>query len=217
MKDSLWKVQIKEDFYAGCLLLQLHAIYLQNALSAILLNVMDLMGVQNAFNKAYQKKTKKGGTVHVYPFDERDLKGPVRAKEYMQACAKRSITTGMNTFGVKGLSYLSLLGSYCPVDSMGIDYMHGVLLGVMKLLLKLWFSSENSSEVFSHTKQVKEVDKRSLSIKPPDDITRRPRSTEHHIKYWKASELRSLMLYYGPIVLKGVLENELYEHFFAFK
>ena len=60
---------------------------------------------------------------------------------------------------------------------------------------------------------VGEVDNRLLAIKPPNNITRTPRSIESHHKYWKASELRSFLFFYAPIILKGILPENLFQHF----
>ena len=90
--------------------------------------------------------------------------------------------------------------------------MHAVLLGVMKLFLNLWFGT-NRSHDYSISDKISQVDKRLLSIKPPDTISRCPRSIEGHRKYFKASELRSFLLFYGPAVLFNILPTVYYEHF----
>jgi hypothetical protein len=51
--------------------------------------------------------------------------------------------------GIKGPSFLMTLKSYDIVKSNAIDYMHGVLLGLNKLLIKLWISSTFSKEKYS--------------------------------------------------------------------
>ena len=82
----------------------------------------------------------------------------------------------------------------------------------MKLLLNLWFGKSHTYH-FSISNKVKEVDVRLLSINPPNNISRCPRSIEFHRKYFKASELRSFLLYFGPAVLFGILPKLYYEHF----
>lgn len=44
------------------------------------------------------------------------------------------------------------------------------------------------------------------------EFNRLPRSLEE-IEYWKASELRTFLIYTGPIVLRGRLKTALYNHF----
>ena len=54
--------------------------------------------------------------------------------------------------------------------------MHCILLGVTKMLLKSWFNSENSKELWYCGNQVKKADAKLLQIKPPTIITRASRS-----------------------------------------
>ena len=65
--------------------------------------------------------------------------------------------------------------------------MHTVLLGVVRRLLQLWFEPKYSSELFSVSKSVIDVDKRLVKIKPPNFVSRIPRSIKEHVCYWKAS------------------------------
>ena len=46
--------------------------------------------------------------------------------------------------GVKGFSPLHLIPSFDTITSVPVDYMHCVLLGVAKMMTKLWFNSCNS-------------------------------------------------------------------------
>ena len=75
--------------------------------------------------------------------------------------------------------------------------MYGILLGVQKLLLTLWFSTKIAGKVFNVSGQVSLADKRLSEISPTLEIHRLPRSISEHLKYWKASELRSFLLYYS--------------------
>ena len=105
------------------------------------------------------------------------------------------------------------LRSYDIIKGTAIDYMHGLCLGVMKTLLSLWFTPENSTTPFSIYEQVSKADKRRLQIHPPLEIGRTPRSIEHHRKYWKASELKAFLLYYGIPVLSSILDATYFQHF----
>ena len=44
-------------------------------------------------------------------------------------------------YGVKGFSPLNLIPSFDVIQSIPVDYMHCVLLGVVKKIAKLWFDS----------------------------------------------------------------------------
>ena len=157
--------------------------------------------------------TSKGGHVHVYPFDPNNPKGPERTHQGMTDDTKLA-TSNNPVNGVKGPCWLTYLrGSFDLVKGNSIYYMHGVCLGIMKQLLTLWFAVTHSSEGFSHASSVTIVDQRLDSIKPPNNITRMPRSITQHFKFWKASELHAFLLFYGPIVLRGVLDTDYLEHF----
>ena len=86
-----------------------------------------------------------------------------------------------------------------------------VLQGICKFLLKLWFTPAFVSNIFSVSSEIDIVNKRLLEIKPPDLITRVPRSLEDR-QFWKASELHTWLLFYAPPCLFGILAEECFQH-----
>lgn len=94
--------------------------------------------------------------------------------------------------------------------------MHGVLLGVQKLLLRLWFAPEFNTKPFRTCRKLKEVDNRLNKLKPTLDISRLPRSIENNLRYWKMSEYRNFFLYFGAPVLGGILDIPRFQHFVLF-
>ena len=56
------------------------------------------------------------------------------------------------------------------------------------------------------------LDNRLSFIRAPSNLTRQPRSTEER-SFWKASEWRNFLLYYGPQALFGLLPEPFYSHF----
>ena len=94
-------------------------------------------------------KTEKGGNVWIYPFNIEDPKGPIRKEESFRQHALEACNEKKIVFGVKYPTWLHGLQSYDLVNGVGIDYMHGVMLGVVKLLLKLWFSNEHKAEKYN--------------------------------------------------------------------
>ena len=73
------------------------------------------------------------------------------------------------------------------IDGMSIDYMHCVLLGVGRLLLRLWTQARHRYELWYIGEQTATIDDRLCSIKPPNEIQRTPRSIELTVKFWKGS------------------------------
>ena len=127
--------------------------------------------------------------------------------------AKQAIDCGKPVNGIKGPCWLAALKYYDIIEGTAIDYMHCVLLGIVKMLLRLWFSKEHSSAPFNISNCVKEVDQRLEEIKYPNEISRCPRALEFHLKYYKASELRSFLLFCGLPVLHGILPDVYFQHF----
>ena len=115
-------------------------------------------------------------------------------------------------FGVKGPSWLAVIPSYNIVEGNVVDYMHCVLLGVTKMLLKLWFDTENSSEMWYCGTKVQIADSKLLQIRPPLNITRTPRSIQQHRSYWKASEYRAWLLFYSIPVMLNILPQDYLAH-----
>ena len=109
-------------------------------------------------------------------------------------------------------SCLLTLPCYDIVKGTGIDYMHCILLNIVRLLVHLWFDSSLHSQAWSCSKLVSVADERLKSIKPPTVITRAPRSLSER-KYWKASEYRSWLFYYSLPIMFGLLPDDYYQHY----
>ncbi|XP_074629306.1 uncharacterized protein LOC141886900 [Acropora palmata] len=118
--------------------------------------------------------------------------------------------------GFKAPSPLLKLQSFDIVNGIAIDAMHCVFLGVVKQLVGLWFNSKHSGEKWYCGSSVEKVDKRLLEIKPPSVITRIPRSIQHHVKFWKATEYRNWLFYYSLPCMRGVLDEEYYQYYTLF-
>jgi len=113
--------------------------------------------------------------------------------------------------GVMGLSPLSSLLDL--VNSFPVDYMHAVLEGVVRMLLKRWFDSSFHSFPFYLGCHLASIDVDLLKQRPPMEFSRAPRSLKH-FKYYKAPELRSWLLFYSLPLLLNRLPS-LYWHHYA--
>ena len=130
-------------------------------------------------------------SVHVYPYS------PVvnlRADDDYPDLARRAVEARRHdpkadVNGVKGPSLLFyMLPSFYAC--MGIDAMHGLFLGLMRLLTSLWFDSSHSNQHFSVSHLLGVVDERLNHLKPPSYIQRMPRSIAKLIHFWKAFEYK---------------------------
>ena len=154
-------------------------------------------------------------TIHTFPLQEPPA--IIRTKEAMLDQAEAVVAqVGAGAViddvgGVKGPTSLMLIQDLDPV--LPIDYSHNVCLRVTAKMLGLWFDAAHGDQVFSVRGRLIEFDQLMTDVRPPSFITRPPRPYSTHAGHWKAVEFRAFLLYYGPIVLRGILNQELYLHF----
>ena len=98
------------------------------------------------------------------------------------------------------------------VSCFVLDYMHLACLGVMRKMLVCWKSGPIPHRLGKHN--ILEISDRLISFKKfvPSEFNRKPRSLQE-LDYFKASELRTFLLYLGPVVLRDVLSTDKYNHF----
>lgn len=91
--------------------------------------------------------------------------------------------------------------------------MHNVLMGVFKTLLKFWTEKSNKPHSLTEAQRM-EIDKRQHTLKKQisSDFARTPRPLLD-LKWFKATELRLLLLYTGPFVFLNVVKQRYYNHF----
>lgn len=116
------------------------------------------------------------------------------------------------SYGVKHLSCVTAAVNVDLVNSFSIDYLHCVLLGVTRKHLDLFLNSNNNKEHFYITTRKQDaMNKRLISIKPPLEIGRKPRSIFDRASY-KGNELRSILLYYIRFCLHGLVPMRYVNH-----
>ena len=75
------------------------------------------------------------------------------------------------------MTWSMVLPGFDIINGVTIDYMHCVLLGITKMLLTLWTEkSYSSNPQYLGSENVKKLEQRYLDVKPPNVITRTPRS-----------------------------------------
>lgn len=100
------------------------------------------------------------------------------------------------------------------VSSFSMDYMHLTLLGITRKLILLWLS-KGSVHVRLTSSSIEKLNKSLLNIKSciTNDFVRKTRPLKNEINRWKSTELRLFFLYVGPIILKNVLNCDIYVNF----
>ena len=95
------------------------------------------------------------------------------------------------------------------------EYMHTVCLGVMRRLVLSYFSSiygHLNCRVSENLKELLEQRVKLWHGALPAEFHRKIRSFRS-ISYFKATEFRSILLYTGPLLFKGIIPIEYYNHF----
>ncbi|XP_065209209.1 uncharacterized protein LOC135837754 [Planococcus citri] len=153
------------------------------------------------------------GKGHARIYRETNIEHLRRNEEQHIEDAKKVLLDQESVNGVKGFSVLSLLPKFDITVCFSVEYMHCVLLGVVRTFIEFWLDGKNSQEPFylGTTEKMKAMDKHLLQIKPPYEITRPPRSLKF-IKKWKATELKNFLLYYSYPMLQNVLPSKFVSH-----
>ncbi len=100
------------------------------------------------------------------------------------------------------------------VRDIPLEYLHLILYGAMKRLLTLWTQGTKHFKFSKEDmKQISEKHQRA-GITKPSEINKPNRSLDC-LSFWKATECRTFLLKTGPVVLRGHLTEELYNHFLA--
>ncbi|XP_065088312.1 uncharacterized protein LOC135709828 [Ochlerotatus camptorhynchus] len=120
-------------------------------------------------------------------------------------------TTGIEKLGVMGKSVFIFLPDFDIIDCFPPDYMHAILLGVMKQLWSLWTESENHKQPFYIGNRLGEIEKRMLSFRPPSVFPRYPRQLKEYKKY-KANEWEAVLLHYLYPAVTNILPKQFLDH-----
>lgn len=116
-----------------------------------------------------------------------------------------------NEYYHKGPSVLEIL-PINMIDDVPLDNMHCTYIGVMKKLIEFWVKGKKDVRLLDVAKN--DINENILNLKTyvPSEFSRHPRLLDDFY-FWKATELRCFLLYYGHIVLKGKLKKNFYLHF----
>jgi hypothetical protein len=106
------------------------------------------------------------------------------------------------------------------ISTFPLDYMHLVCLGVTKRIVQFWLRGMKGVTLKRARLSVAyrtAVSAFLLDTKHfwPSDFSRDPRGFVD-IDRWKATELRQFLLYLSLPALKGLLEDDVYQHFLLF-
>lgn len=117
----------------------------------------------------------------------------------------------------KGPTPLSQLDGIKLVSHFVLDYMHLVLLGVVRKLVYLWLEGElrkTKKDYRIVPKTVTVISTRLLTFIEtcPKEFSRKPRPLRN-FKMYKATEWRTWLLYTGMVALKSLVKPAIYTNF----
>ncbi|KAJ1520356.1 hypothetical protein ONE63_003491 [Megalurothrips usitatus] len=142
-----------------------------------------------------------------YPYSHSPV---LRTEARMTLQAMRALREGKTFKGVKGPSVLSIIPSLDISCSFVPEYMHSVLLGVVKQIVSLWCSSQEPWMVMN---RIPFIDNILSSVKHPDFVHRTGRTLKM-LKYWKASDFYYFLLFESVLILKDYLPDVYLQHYF---
>lgn len=123
----------------------------------------------------------------------------------------KSHKTDERVGGIKGISCIVSIPYFNPIFGFCFDYMHCVCLGVVPNMIRFWCAPSHSKQRFHINKKAETIlNKRLLSLKPPREFSRRPRSLD---ECSKANEFRALLLFTLPMCLENILPKTYIDHF----
>ncbi|XP_066925533.1 uncharacterized protein [Clytia hemisphaerica] len=161
------------------------------------------------------------GHVHAFPFNYDKIAGHTNLRSHNgtithgKEASTNISTTGKITpeKGIKGLSWSMTLPRFNVINGLGIDYLHNTLLGVVKMIMKLWFNKKYKNMPWFIGTSVTEIDKNIRQLRLPNLISRIPRNIEHDFKHFKGSEFRTFLLFYSAPILYNFLPDEYFQHY----
>lgn len=106
-----------------------------------------------------------------------------------------------------------------PFDMVGgftLDYLHLILLGVMKMLITFWTKGTATYKTKFSSQDINQISAKILQARntQPSDINRKCRKLSC-FSFWKGTEFRTMLLKIGPVVLERHLTAEAFNHFLS--
>lgn len=114
-------------------------------------------------------------------------------------------------FGVKGLSCLVSIPDFDLTQCLPVDYMHALMLGVVKTVNDLWLDTKNNKKPYYIGNRIKSINARIDGIHPFTELSHYPRDINCRSQ-WKAHEWETWLLYISPVCLLDILQKVYYDH-----
>ena len=133
----------------------------------------------------------------------------LRSGERIESLGKLAERRGKSRKGILGRAIISDIPCVDRALCICNEYMHLVSLGVVKYFALKIFTESGPWYLGQQIDEIDEFLRKSVRV--PDFINRLSRKAKD-IKYWKASELRSFLLYYSAPLFKDRLPKKYFQH-----
>ena len=128
--------------------------------------------------------TSEKGHKTIYPYNLNSANGHAKLRTHYETVKhaniphEKTIKYGKqhSEYRMKGLNWLYVFKGFDIIKSVGIDYMHSILLGVVKKFLEAWSSSTFKLKQWYIGNSINILDKKLRNIKTPNVTGRIPRS-----------------------------------------
>lgn len=117
---------------------------------------------------------------------------------------KEAHVSKKSIFGVKGLTPLICIPDFDFTKCLPVDYMHAIMLGIVKTVTDLWLDSKNNNNPYYIGRKQNQINQRILNIKPYTEMSQYPRDI-HCRAQWKSHEWENWLLYFLSSSLLGML------------
>lgn len=98
-------------------------------------------------------------------------------------------------------------------DFVVADSLHLIDLGVTRKLLNFWCKGKNyACKLSAHQINILTTQLVQCNVTIPSEVNRSVRGITD-LKFWKGAEFRTFLLYVGVVVLKDILEPDVYNNF----
>ncbi|KAK3911121.1 4'-phosphopantetheinyl transferase B, mitochondrial, partial [Frankliniella fusca] len=151
-------------------------------------------------------KRKKLKTARRFVYEEQPA--ALRNAARMNLQGELAEARGKSRKGVVGHAVVCGLPHFDRAKAVCAEYMHTVMLGVVKYFLSIFTSEKGPWNI---GKDLNDINRFLKSIKVPDFIKRLPRSLAD-LPYLKASELRAFLLFYSLPALENYLQPKYFQH-----
>lgn len=146
------------------------------------------------------------GSTRLYRGDKQAPRTLAQHRRDTRTYMERPRNRNYDVNGINAPAALLTLPVFNVAESFVPDYLHAVLLGVVKTMFcQFWTKSCGPVQkpYYLSAAKLAQINEVFLNIKPPCEITRTPRSL-NDVKLWRGHEWKNWLLYYSIPCLKAV-------------